>query len=139
MPEISRTAQEMVSGMTPTVRSGEFVFVTVADPALAASLSSEAISFFKEDEGMSLIIPVETARGASLSVDQPMRCITLNVYSSLDGVGLTSAVSTALGDNAIPCNMVAAFHHDHLFVPTKMHDRALQILTVLQDQAARDA
>ena len=66
-----------------------------------------------------------------------MRCITLNVFSSLEGVGLTAAVSAALGDNGIACNMVAAFHHDHVFVPSKMGDQALEVLLSLQSQADR--
>ena len=123
MPEVARTAYEMISGMTPDVRPGIFVFVTAVDPALVASLSSQAISTFKEEEGMSMLFPVELAEKSMLNVDHPMRCITPNVYSSLEGVGLTEAVSTALGDNAIPCNMVAAFHHDHVFVPSDMCDQ----------------
>ncbi len=66
-----------------------------------------------------------------------MRCITLNVYSSLAGVGLTAAVSSALGDNEIPCNMVAAFHHDHVFLPSGLCDCAMEVLTALQHEAAK--
>ena len=50
MPEVARTAREMISGMTPIVQPGNFVFITTNDPALVASLSYEAISTFKEDE-----------------------------------------------------------------------------------------
>jgi hypothetical protein len=46
-----------------------------------------------------------------------MACLTLRVHSALDGVGLTAAVASALAEIGIPCNMVAAFHHDHAFVP----------------------
>jgi hypothetical protein len=97
---------------------------------------SKAISTFKEEEGMSMLIPLELAEKSKLNIDHPMRCITLNVYSSLEGVGLTAAVSAALGNNSIPCNMVAAFHHDHVFVPSEMCDQAMEVLTSLQKQAA---
>lgn len=73
-----------------------------------------------------------------LNVDHPMRRISLNAFSSLEGVGLTAAVSTALGDNGIPCNMVAAFHHYHIFLPSEMCDRAMEILLSLQNQAAKN-
>ena len=136
MPKVATTAFDMISGMSPTVLPGVFVFISTADLTLVASLTSQAISTFVEDEGMSMLIPVDTAKKSGFSVDQPMRCITLNVYSSLAGVGLTSAVSTALGDQSIPCNIVAAFHHDHVFVPSEMCDRAMEILTSLQKQAA---
>jgi len=137
MPEVAYTAYEMISGMTPKLQSGNFVFITTIDPELVASLSSQALSTFCEDEGTSMLIPVGLAIETKLNVDHPMRCITLNVYSSLEGVGLTAAVATALGDNAIPCNVVAAFHHDHVFVPFEMCNQAMEVLTSLQSQAAK--
>jgi len=137
MPDIAHTASEMIAGMTPVLRPEIFVFTTTNDPDLVASLYSEAISTFKEDEGISMLIPVETAKKSKLPADSPMRCITLNVFSSLEGVGLTAAVSAALGNNGIACNMVAAFHHDHVFVPSKMCDQAMAVLLSLQNQADR--
>ena len=65
-----------------------------------------------------------------------MRRITLRVHSALDGVGLTAAVATALAGHGIACNMVAAFHHDHVFVPAARAEEALAILKTL---AARGA
>ncbi|MBL4751905.1 MAG: ACT domain-containing protein [Amylibacter sp.] len=137
MPEVAKTAYDMISGMAPELRPGSFVFVTTNDPALVASFSAKAVSTFKEDEGISMIIPVDLAEKSMLNVDHPMRCITLNVFSSLEGVGLTAAVATALGDHDIPCNMVAAFHHDHVFVPSEMCDQAMKVLISLQNGAPK--
>jgi len=137
MPEVAHTAYEMISGMKPDVRPGIYVFISTEDPALSSSLSSQSISTFMEGEGVSMIIPIELAKKSKLNADHPMRCITLNVYSSLEGVGLTAAVSSALGDNSIPCNVVAAFQNDDVFVPAEMCDRAMEVLTSLQKQAAK--
>lgn len=131
MPKIAHTAADMISGMSPELRPGIFVFATV-DDKLAAGLIGQAISVFREDEGLSLLLPVSVAKAAGLPVDHPMRCITLNVYSSLEGVGLTAAVATALAANGIACNMVAAFHHDHAFVPEALSETAMQVLKALQ-------
>ncbi len=135
MTEVAKTAYDMISGMTPELRSGAFVFVTTSDEALVATHLATGISVFREDEGISMILPVDVAAMAGQNIDHPMRCITLNVFSSLEGVGLTAAVSAALGENGIPCNMVAAFHHDHVFVPESMSGRAMEILTRLQESA----
>jgi hypothetical protein len=62
--------------------------------------------------------------------------ITLRVHSALDAVGLTAAVSLALTDAGISCNVVAGFHHDHLFVP---HTRAADAVRVLEALAAESA
>ena len=135
MPEVAHTAYDMIAGMTPTLTPGIFVFITTDDPARFKALSPQAISTFKEAEGMSLIVPAEVADETGLDAAHPMRCITLNVYSSLDGVGLTAAVSTALGNAGIPCNMIAAYHHDHVFVPSDKASKAMDVLARLQSQA----
>jgi hypothetical protein len=135
MPKIAHSALDMISGMTPAPQTGDFVFITTDDSAVVARITPLAIASFKEAEGMSMIVTVEVAKEAGFEIGSPMRCITLNVYSSLDGVGLTAAVSAALGDASIPCNMVSAFHHDHVFVPSAMCDRAMEILTDLQNKA----
>lgn len=135
MTERQSTAQGMISGMTPVLQSGEFAFATLPDGADAALLGS-AIATFHEAEGLSVILPMAEADTAGLPCDTPMACITLNVYSALEGVGLTAAVATALAEAGIACNMVAAFHHDHAFVPVRDAQRALGILEDLQKQAS---
>jgi hypothetical protein len=57
--------------------------------------------------------------------------ITLRVRSALTAVGLTAAVAAALTRDGIPCNIIAGFHHDHLFVPVDQADRALAALAAL--------
>jgi hypothetical protein len=52
------------------------------------------------------------------------------VHSALDAVGLTAAVSTALADAGLSCNVIAGYHHDHLLVPA---DRVAEALAVLSD------
>ena len=137
MGNIAETKSDMISNMTPELQPGGFVFATFLDGKEPGDLIQQAISVFKETEGVSLILPVDVAAGAGISVEDEMRCITLNVYSSLQGVGLTAAVSNALGDCGIPCNMVAAYHHDHVFVPAEMGEQAMQVLVSLQNEEQR--
>lgn len=85
---------------------------------------------------MSLILPVSIAKAAGFDAGNPMRCITLKVYSALDGVGLTAAVASALAGQGIPCNMVAAYHHDHVFVPSDKAEETMKILIALQKEVA---
>ncbi|MEX0350018.1 MAG: ACT domain-containing protein [Paracoccaceae bacterium] len=120
----------MISGMNPVLLRGEYAFV--AWPADTPWPDGTVASYI-EPEGLSLIIP---AHGAAAD-EVPMRCITLQVNSSLEGVGLTAAVSTALAKAGIAANVVAAYHHDHVYVPADMADRALTILTELQQEAAQ--
>ncbi len=139
MSEIAHSAHDMISNMTPVLKPGEFVYISTQDQSLIAQLSVDAISTFREKEGLSLLVPTQAAERAGLAVELPMRCITLNVYSSLEGAGLTAAVATALGANDIPCNMIAACHHDHVFVPAEKCDRAVEVLRALQNQMTNSA
>ncbi|OUS36776.1 hypothetical protein A9Q94_07900 [Rhodobacterales bacterium 56_14_T64] len=137
MSNIAETKSDMISKMTPELQPGCFVFATIPDGNVPSDLTQTAISVFNEKEGVSLILPLDVAEGAGISVEDKMCCITLNVYSSLQGVGLTAAVSNALGESGIPCNMVAAYHHDHVFVPAEKSDQAMQVLVSLQNETLR--
>jgi hypothetical protein len=121
----------MIRGMAPVLDPNAWHFVTVSDVSLIAGTSP--LATFVEEEGLSLILSDADAAEVGLPTDMPMARITLTVHSALDGVGLTAAVATALADAGIPCNMVAAFHHDHAFVPLADAPRALAILTALAD------
>ncbi len=127
MAEVVRDTVAMIRGMRPELRSGAWVFCAVEDEALLPW----ALASFREAEGLSLILPEEVAARAGLPVDQPMRQITLGVLSALDGVGLTAAVAGALAERGIACNMVAAFRHDHAFVPADRAGEALEVLLAL--------
>lgn len=125
--------QGMISGMTPVLSPDTYVFATTSDPASPAR--AEAMATLHEAEGLSLILTLATAKAHGFDTSEPMRCITLNVYSALEGVGLTAAVARALADQGIACNMVAGFHHDHAFVPAGRAKAALQALVALQGAA----
>lgn len=86
-----------------------------------------------EDEGLTLIAPCAALQAAGLQAQGPMARITLRVHSSLAAVGLTAAVSTALAAEGISANMIAGFHHDHIFLAAGSADRAMTILLDLSD------
>jgi len=120
--------QQMIAAMAPKLQSGRFHFCTVPSGQDIGPLLAGAIAIFREAEGVSVILSQPAAIAAGFAVDQPMACISLTVHSSLVGVGLTAAVATTLGDAGIACNMVAAYHHDHAFVPFDLADRAIELL-----------
>jgi uncharacterized protein len=123
-----KATEAMIASMSPALRPGTWVFCTTKDSAFTRPA---ALATFAEDEGTSLILPEATARTLGFPTGLPMACITLTVHSALDGIGLTAAVATALATAGIPCNMVAAFHHDHVFVPADRADDALSTLKAL--------
>lgn len=122
----------MVRGMNPDLRPGRFVFCSPAAGVDLSPLYEHAIATFREDEGLSLLLPEKVAEAHGLQASEPMCQITLRVYSDLTGVGLTAAVSAALTEKAIPCNVIAATLHDHVFVPADEAQAALAALKDLQ-------
>jgi uncharacterized protein len=120
--------QQMLSQLRPHQHPGRYVFTTVtgAPPAEVRPLMT-----FTEDEGLTLILSQAQADAAGLAYGPVTEWITLTVRSALDAVGLTAAVSATLAQAGISANMVAATHHDHLFVPAGAAGEAIRLLEQL--------
>ena len=119
----------LIREMKPELNAGEFVFCTLTLNDDINSLNP--LGSFREREGVTVVLPKEQADEMSLPYSFVGAWITLNVHSALDAVGLTAVVSQSLAQAGISCNIVAAYYHDHLFVPSKDADRALDILNSL--------
>ena len=125
--------QRLLSGMRPTLNPGRFVFTTV-DGAVPSGITP--IVTVTEQEGLTLVVRLEDAETVGLAYEYIAGWITLRVHSALEAVGLTAAVARELADVGLSCNIVAGFHHDHIFVP---YDRAGEAVAVLDDLALRSA
>ncbi|MFJ6076955.1 ACT domain-containing protein [Pseudarthrobacter sp. NPDC092419] len=121
----------LLGGMRPVQRDGEYVYVLWPHgrplmPGIEAAV--------REAEGLTVVLPRSVADAEGLSYDFVAAWITLEVHSALEAVGLTAAVSRALTQAGISCNVLAGFHHDHLLVPVADAPRALQELAALSDR-----
>ena len=112
--------------LEPVLDGNEWVFVKVEDSE-APKYMSHSLASFREKEGMTLVMPRMQATEFEHS-SAPMVRIMLAVHSSLEAVGLTAAVSRALANDGISANIIAAYHHDHVFVPLALADRAMNCL-----------
>ncbi|MEU4613766.1 ACT domain-containing protein [Streptomyces umbrinus] len=127
-----RDLGRLLSGMAPALHPGRFVFTTV--PGTTAPPGLSPVVTVVEDEGLTLVVQQEDADSARLTYDFVAGWITLRIHSALDAVGLTAAVAQALAEAGLSCNVVAGFHHDHLFVP---HERAAEAVALLEHLADR--
>jgi hypothetical protein len=127
-----RDLGRLLSGMAPALHPGRFVFTTV--PGATAPPGLSPVVTVVEDEGLTLVVEQEDADAARLTYDYVAGWITLRIHSALDAVGLTAAVAQALAEAGLSCNVVAGYHHDHLFVP---HERAAEAVTLLEHLADR--
>ncbi len=118
--------ETLLRNMRPELNLGEYVFCMLDAKEQAFSL--DPLCLFQEGEGTTVILSRERADAAGLSYAASFAWITLRVHSSLEAVGLTAAFSRALTEAGISCNVVAAYYHDHIFVPTRDAGRAMQVL-----------
>ncbi|SIQ17872.1 ACT domain-containing protein [Aquipseudomonas alcaligenes] len=113
----------LLASLSPRLNPGRFVFCSVPQPT--APQVAAALGSFREAEGTTLILAREEAERLGLAYDYLAAWITLEVHSSLAAVGLTAAFAKVLADAGISCNVIAGFHHDHLFVAEADAERAL--------------
>jgi hypothetical protein len=120
----------LLASMSPELQPGVYVYATV--PFSCDLGNIVPLATFREREGLTII--VEEGEALKASIDPLFRAawITLTVHSDLQAVGLTAAFATALGRANVSCNVVAAAHHDHIFVPIESAGAAMVALQQLQ-------
>jgi SAM-dependent methyltransferase len=125
----------LLATMRPELLPGAYVFTTTTGPVPDGV---DPVAVVREDEGLTLVVDRAVADRLGLAYDLALAMVTLRVHSSVEAVGLTAAVAAALTEEDISCNVVAGFHHDHLFVPVEQGTRTLRVLQALADGRARD-
>ena len=124
----------LLAAMSPELRDGEYVFCGLRS---AGELPpGVALATFAEPDGASAIVARADALRAGLDGEGPFRMITLRVRSGLHAVGFTAAVAGALAAAGIAANVVAAFRHDHVFVPADRAADAIGVLRALSSQVS---
>ena len=120
----------LLSGLDPLLHDMPYGFALITPPdGLPAGLLPFALVW--EDEGLTVIATLDALAHAGLAVESPWARITMTVHSALAAVGLTAAMAGALTEAGISANVVAGFHHDHVFVPWPRRDEAVAVLRAL--------
>jgi hypothetical protein len=122
----------LLKNMTPILNEGDYVYCNV--PTITLADIADILGLFKEEEGFTIILKKEIADQLHLEYSYIAAWITLTIPSSLEATGLTAAFATALAQENISCNVVAAYYHDHIFVAKKDADRAMEALKRLSEQ-----
>lgn len=128
---------KLLATLSVTQRDGIWRFETIdKDAASWAELvnlreAGKIAMLFQESEGLSVILSaIETTPANNRWV-----WLELNVYSDLQAVGFLAKIAAALTQADVPCNAVAAFHHDHIFVPERKAEAAISAIEALRAAA----
>jgi hypothetical protein len=122
--------QRLLATMRAKLSDRAFAFAT-AQSVQDVPSSVNAIGTFVEEEGVTIIAPVDEIEPTNLDLSAPWAMISLTVHSSLSAVGLTARIATALAKEGISANMIAGYYHDHIFVPWDKRDAAMLALDEL--------
>lgn len=116
----------LLRSLSPKLLEPRYVFCTIASGQYGDGREAMPIASFQEPEGLTLVVTVENAGACGLDYQGVFRCISLQVHSSLEAVGLTAIVSGKLAAYEISANVIAGYYHDHIFVPEQFADEALE-------------
>ena len=119
-----RDLDRLLATMEPELQPGRYVFTTVGE----VPVDCDPVALVREAEGTTLVLELEEADGLGLPYEYVAAMISLRVHSALDAVGLTAAVATVLAGAGMSCNVVAGYHHDHLFVPHERGEEEVELL-----------
>lgn len=128
---------KLLATLSVTRRDGVWRFETIdKDAASWAELvnlrdASKIAMLFQESEGLSVILSANEATPA----ENRWVWLELSVYSDLQAVGFLAKIAATLADANVPCNAVAAFHHDHIFVPELKAEAAIAAIEGLRTAA----
>ncbi len=137
MTEAITDLQTLLASMQPVMREDNYVFAVMRPETDFLPEEIQPFGMVREQEGVTLVIPETQADGTLFDpISAPMKLITLQVHSSLQAVGLTAAVADVLGQANISCNVIAAYYHDHLLIPTESAQQAMAYLMAFSQQSA---
>lgn len=126
-----RDLETLTATLKPRLRSGDWVFCSVPGAAYGDHAELAPVAAVAEPEGLTLVVERERAEAAGLAHEGVFGLITLEVHSSLEAVGLTAAVASRLAELGISANVVAGAYHDHLLVPRRRAEEAVEALAAM--------
>ena len=124
----------LIRNLKPKTLPDTYVFCSLEDADYGVLSHTNPLASFAEPEGLTLVLTRESADEESLAYEGTFRCISLQVHSSLEAVGLTAAVTGELAAEGISANVIAGYHHDHIFVPSHQAESALRLLEIMSSR-----
>lgn len=113
---VERDLSRLLQALDPRLHPDRYSFAATSN----LSLGEGEFAILREAEGLTVIRVDPSGEWARIS---------LGVHSSLEAVGLTAILSSRLADLGISANIVAALHHDHIFVPWDRREDALRAMS----------
>ncbi|GGZ96982.1 hypothetical protein DC083_04675 [Ignatzschineria ureiclastica] len=124
--------QDVLQNIDPVLSSETYVYVGLADHSLLKVLGFDPLAFYKEAEGITLILRKEEADNNFLKYEGEYCKITLNVPFKPISTGLTAIISSALAKAGIGIKPVHTIYNSYVLINKPDAHIALEIITALQ-------
>ncbi len=122
----------LIRDMRPVLEDEELVFCSLP-LGQGESYFPTCQGYYKEREGVTIIIGRHLADLDGLPYDFVFKRITLDVHSSLGAVGFLANITSVLAAQEISVNLISAFYHDHLYVQAHQAQLAIDTLRLWQN------
>ena len=125
----------LLSGLDPALHAPTYGFALIP-PGGTLPPGLAPFALIREAEGLTVIATLDDFAAVGMNPVSQWARITMMVHSALEAVGMTAAMAHALAQAGISANIVAAIHHDHLFVPwDRRHDAVAALLALSGNRA----
>ena len=125
--------QSLLKQMQPVLDDEQMVFCSLPIDEAEKYLTS-CQGYYREQEGVSLILNKRQADLDNLTYNPVFRRISLMVHSSLEAVGFLSRITEILAAQGISVNVVSGYFHDHLYINVEEAENAIMILELWQEK-----
>ncbi|MCF6329274.1 MAG: ACT domain-containing protein [Henriciella sp.] len=127
-----RELETLLATLQGEVREGRWAYGTYTKGAWSGAEQVPNVAMiFEEQEGTTVISRADE----KTKKDNRWIWLELTVFSDLHAVGFLAAIARALAEAGVPCNAVAGFHHDHIFVPEDKAETAIAALEALSERS----
>ena len=116
--------RHLIRTMSPLLDNAEWIFATI-NVEDESALAPYAIAARSRGVDVGVTSPAADGLG---NVSVPMSRITLKCTRAR-GSGTDRSRCRCAGGGGVSANVIAAYYHDHIFVPKASADRALAVLT----------
>jgi hypothetical protein len=125
--------QTLLRNMQPRLDDELYIFCSLSQED-AEQLIPLCEGFYREDEGITLILPKQTADQKDISYRTVFQKITLMVHSSFEAVGFIARITEVLAAQGISVNVISGYYHDHLYVKKTDAEDAIMTLELWQEK-----
>jgi hypothetical protein len=126
-----RDLRQLLAEMQPVLFPAPYGFACL-DPMIDLPGGVVPFALVAEAEGLTLVGLESELAAAGVVFQGGWARISLTVTSDLAAVGLTAAIAAALTAQGISANVIAGYHHDHIFVQAGRAGDAMAALQALQ-------